>query len=79
MNSIDDSQAERRLKLVEEGLLRVNECCRFLGISRSLVYELMDAGKIPFVKIGRSRRVPRQALKEFAASHFVGTVDSHIR
>lgn len=79
MNSIDDSQAERRLKLVEDGLVRVNECCRFLGISRSLVYELMDAGKLSYVKIGRSRRIPRQVLKEFAASHFVGAVDSHPR
>ncbi len=66
------------LKLVDAGLVRIDECCRFLGISRSSLYLIMDAGKLPYVKIGRSRRVPQQAMKEFAASRIVGSGDSHL-
>ena len=50
-----------------DGLDRVEEAGRFLKISRSRTYELMDAGELPFVKIGRSRRIPHRALVEFAA------------
>ena len=54
-------------KLMMDGLDRVEEAGRFLKISRSRTYELMDAGELPFVKIGRSRRIPHRALVEFAA------------
>ena len=50
-----------------DGLDRVEEAGRFPKISRSRTYELMDAGELPFVKIGRSRRIPHRALVEFAA------------
>jgi excisionase family DNA binding protein len=38
----------------------------FLALSRSKVYELMDAGILPSRKIGRSRRIPRSAVIELA-------------
>lgn len=44
-------------------LLRVSEVMACLGISRATVYDLIAKGQIPSVKIGRSRRVPRKALK----------------
>jgi excisionase family DNA binding protein len=55
--------------LMVDGLQRVEAAGRFLGISRSLVYELMESGELPYVKIGRSRRLPHRALIEFAARH----------
>src|SRR4051812_34658903 len=58
---------ETREQLMSDGLDRIETAGRFLGISRSRVYELMDAGELKFVKIGRSRRIPRRALIEFAA------------
>jgi excisionase family DNA binding protein len=38
-----------------------------LGISRTSVYELMAAGKLRSVKIGRRRFVPREAIDDFIA------------
>ncbi len=61
------------LKMVDSGLARIDEGCRFLGISRAKLYEIMEKGELPYVKIGRSRRLPRQALKEFAAQRLVGS------
>ncbi len=53
--------------LVADGLMTVSEAAAFLRLSRSSVYTLMDHGKLAFVKLGRSRRIPRRALVELAA------------
>ncbi len=38
-----------------------------LGIGRSKLFELIAAGEIETVQIGRSRRVPAQALDDYVA------------
>jgi excisionase family DNA binding protein len=59
--------------LVQAGLMTIEEVGKFLSVARSTVYQLMGKGRLPFVKIGRARRVPRQAVFEFAAAHLSGT------
>src|SRR4051794_18040933 len=39
-------------------LLRVHEAAEALGISRSRMYELLGAGAVPALKLGRSTRIP---------------------
>ena len=34
----------------------------YLGVSRSQVYRLMDAGEIPYIQVGHLRRVPTRAF-----------------
>lgn len=46
-------------------LHRLESACDRLGIGRSKLYELMDAGEIRSVKIGRNRLVPESAIVEF--------------
>ncbi len=72
-----DSDRERqeqrdRAELVAEGLLTVREAAEFLRFSRSRLYELMDAGELAYVKIGRSRRVPRRGVVELASRSLEG-------
>jgi excisionase family DNA binding protein len=38
-----------------------------LGIGRSVLYELIAAGKLKTVRVGRRRLVPREAIEEFIA------------
>lgn len=45
-----------------------------LAVSRSRLYEMMDAGIIRSVKVGRSRRIPAEALQEFRDSLTGGTL-----
>jgi excisionase family DNA binding protein len=42
---------------VERQLARVPEVARFLNVSRSKVYQMMDSGQLRYVKLGKSRRL----------------------
>ena len=48
-------------------LLRLPEAARALGIARSTLYQLLAAGELPTIHIGRAVRIPAEALDEFIA------------
>lgn len=48
----------------DDGLVGVTEASKYLSLSRSALYGLMDRGELDYVKIGRSRRITRQAILE---------------
>lgn len=58
--------------VVADGLMPVAEAARFLSVSRSTLYEIMDQGRLVYVKIGRARRIPRSAVRELAAANLRG-------
>jgi excisionase family DNA binding protein len=41
----------------EQRLQTVSAVAEFLCLSRSKIYAMMDAGELPYVKLGKSRRV----------------------
>jgi excisionase family DNA binding protein len=49
-------------------LLTPSEAAHWLGICRSKVYELLYAGELRSVKIGRSRRIPTSAVIAYVDS-----------
>lgn len=66
------SEAAARVFAQDEGgeerlLLTVAEAANRLRIGRSLMYELLAAGDIPSIRIGRLRRVTRVALDDYVA------------
>ncbi len=59
-------------------LLTVDQVCELTSLSRSAVYALMDAHKLPHIRIPGTgtkciRRVAASVLNEFIRSHSVGT------
>jgi excisionase family DNA binding protein len=48
-------------------LLTPVEAAKALGIGRSKVYELIQAGQLKSVRIGSCRRIPLDALHDFLA------------
>lgn len=46
----------------------VNESAEVLGIGRTLLFELIREGRIPSVKLGHRRLIPRSDLEEFVQS-----------
>ncbi|MGH3860396.1 helix-turn-helix domain-containing protein [Actinokineospora sp.] len=49
----------------ERHLYKVEDAAALLSVSRSVVYELIRAGQLRSVVIGRSRRVPAKAINDF--------------
>ena len=46
----------------EKLLLRYPEAAARLSVSRTTIYQLISKGELPVVRIGRSRRIPADAL-----------------
>jgi excisionase family DNA binding protein len=66
------SAEEARQELLSEGLCGIEEARRYLAVSRTTLYEIMNSGDLAYVKFGRNRRVPRRALRAFAEKQLVG-------
>jgi excisionase family DNA binding protein len=63
-----------RESLCRDGLLKLHpNSSRFLDVSRSAIFQLVRDGVLPYVRVtrGGDRRIPRQALVEFAASRLI--------
>lgn len=49
----------------EKVLLTPEEAGTRMGVSRSVVYELLAEGRLDSIRIGRSRRIPVKAIDTF--------------
>ena len=58
-------------------LVRVDEAARLCSISRSRMYEMVAAGEVPSLCIGRSRRIPLDGLQAWIETQIrpVGETD----
>ena len=45
-----------------DGAVGIEEARRFSGLGRTVLYQLMTQGRLPFVKVGARRLIPRRAL-----------------
>jgi excisionase family DNA binding protein len=61
MRTANAEQAE----VAREGFASIKDVESYLSVSRSTIYQLMDSGKLPFAKIGKARRIPWQAIRQF--------------
>ena len=62
---------------MEKLLLTVAEAQETLSLGRTKVYELLAAGRVPCVRLGRSIRIPMAALKQWIEDQQNGnSVDS---
>ncbi len=66
-NTTDTEEVRDRMETITPAklLLSAEEAARALGIGRTRMYELLRAGNVPSVKLGRSRRIRPEALDEF--------------
>lgn len=56
---------------MEKLLLRPIEVAHMTGICRSKIYEMLASGELPQIRLGKSVRVPADALREWIAIHQV--------
>jgi excisionase family DNA binding protein len=56
--------------LREVRFLTVAEVAEVMRVSKMTVYRMVHAGELPAVRVGRSFRVPEQAVQEYLKSAF---------
>ena len=56
-------------------LLRLPEAAIRLGLSRSATYKLVMSGSLSSILIGRSRRIPVQAVDDWVADRIAEQAD----
>ena len=61
------SEHTEPMATIEPLLVRVEEAARLLSLSRSTVYEMLDAGELPSMRWGAARRIPLDALRAWVA------------
>jgi excisionase family DNA binding protein len=59
-------------KGVAPSLARVAEVAAFLKLSRSKLYQMMDSGELPYVKLGKSRRLRWSDVSALVEENTVG-------
>jgi excisionase family DNA binding protein len=62
MTSRDNAHDRDPVPLSQRLLLRPEEVAAILGLGRSTIYELLRAGELPAVHIGRATRIPARDL-----------------
>ena len=60
-------------QLAEVRFLTVAEVASIMRVSKMTVYRLVHAGELPAIRVGRSFRVPENAVHEYLRTSFVDT------
>lgn len=58
--------------ILEEYLMPVHTAAERLGVSRTMIYRLMDSGQLGYVKLGRARRIPNSAVRDLISKNLRG-------
>ena len=60
-------------QLSEVRFLTVAEVASIMRVSKMTVYRMVHAGELPAIRVGRSFRVPEDAVDKYLRSSFVDT------
>ena len=63
-----DHDAEPMNTQPEPLAVRLVVAARMIGLSRSMIYELLEEGAIESIKVGRARLIPVESLRAFLAA-----------
>ena len=60
-------------QLAEVRFLTVAEVASIMRVSKMTVYRLVHSGELPAVRVGRSFRVPEDAVHDYLKSSYIDT------
>ncbi len=72
MRNHKDTVIDQNTSLFMDGAMSVADAVTFSGIGRTTLYELMRAGRLPSISLGRKRLVPKAALVQLLVDIAIG-------
>lgn len=70
------SRPARQRPLNEVAFLTVAEVASVMRVSKMTVYRLVHSGHLPAIRVGRSFRVPEQAVHEYLRESYMESIES---
>ncbi len=70
------SEGARERPLNDVAFLTVAEVASVMRVSKMTVYRLVHSGHLPAIRVGRSFRVPEQALHQYLYGSYTGSIES---
>jgi excisionase family DNA binding protein len=70
------SEGVRERPLNDVVFLTVAEVASVMRVSKMTVYRLVHSGHLPAIRVGRSFRVPEQALHQYLYGSYTGSIES---
>ena len=67
------SEQSDKVDLPQVQFLTVAEVAARMQVSKMTVYRLVHAGELPAIRVGRSFRVPENAVHQYLQTSFVDT------
>jgi hypothetical protein len=67
-NDVEEAKAD----VFADGSVNLNDLKKEFGIGRTVAYELMNSGRLPYTQFNKRRLVPRSAVKRLLAEGLVG-------
>ncbi|RYG77484.1 helix-turn-helix domain-containing protein [Yimella sp. RIT 621] len=64
---------EQERQIGETTFMTVAEVAAIMRVSKMTVYRLVHAGELPAVRVGRSFRVPEDAVHQYLKQSYMGT------
>lgn len=64
---------EQERQVGDVTFMTVAEVAAIMRVSKMTVYRLVHAGELPAVRVGRSFRVPEDAVHEYLNQSYMGT------
>ncbi|MFG2030512.1 helix-turn-helix domain-containing protein [Streptomyces sp. NPDC048825] len=61
--------------LNEVAFLTVAEAASVMRVHKMTVYRLVHSGHLPAIRVGRSFRVPQQAVREYLGETYIESTD----
>jgi excisionase family DNA binding protein len=65
--------SSERSPMSEVKFLTVAEVAALMRVSKMTVYRLVHSGELPALRVGRSFRVPEQAVNDYLRDSFIET------
>jgi excisionase family DNA binding protein len=72
IRTLGDPVLAAAAEMFEGGALDVAGAAAEFSVSRSVLYELMQSGRLAYAQVGRKRLIARRALAELLAQSAVG-------
>ncbi len=71
MQLVQQPTDEQIDEVLSEGLMKISEAAKLMSLGRTKISEMCNDGELPFVRIGKGRRIPRRSVMNYLKANLI--------